>query len=455
MMTPRTDSGAGSKQRADPSSHNSNKGSRFDKVLGDTLTDTQPQPPVAGNKKPQTAIDPKNAAPGKIEKPDNQKKIDETLAAGIMGNQETAVFILEGDKDSATPPEVNVDAAAAVGEVPAEIAPLPIELPADKTEVKPEQEKQNLPDVTMAPVTPDEPKASDEAVANTVADQADAVETPVIAVQKKDVGKNNPVDEKADAEKEPVNNIKEEVTARMPDIRTSERQENNESKPEFSDNGGLSPLENENDKASVKGQKEKTYSETANAAQNNADAAKAPASDTLPPLTAGIKPEQFIAGQQMKQAATDVPVKRENLFEEMVSRIETMQTESSSTMTIQLKPEFLGKVALEIAMDATGLHVRIDAANSDVRTMINGQINALIESLQNKGIEVADVEVAYTGVNNGTFKDPRENQAQPDQQRRSYRKTDPADGAAFYAALPIDTLEYYLDAGVSSVEYSA
>jgi flagellar hook-length control protein FliK len=124
-------------------------------------------------------------------------------------------------------------------------------------------------------------------------------------------------------------------------------------------------------------------------------------------------------------------------------------------MSIQLKPEFLGKVALEIAMDATGLHVKISAEDNGVRSMINGQINSLIESLANKGIEVVEVEVAYTGVDNGAFKESRGGQAQSNHQRRSYRQIETADGATVYSALPFDMLDYYLDADISSVEYRA
>jgi len=87
--------------------------------------------------------------------------------------------------------------------------------------------------------------------------------------------------------------------------------------------------------------------------------------------------------------------------------------------------------------------------------MINGQINALIESLENKGIEVVEVEVAYTGIDNGTFSESRNNQSQPDRSGRSYRAERLEDGTVFYGVPRFDMLEYYVDAGVSSVEYSA
>ena len=87
--------------------------------------------------------------------------------------------------------------------------------------------------------------------------------------------------------------------------------------------------------------------------------------------------------------------------------------------------------------------------------MINGQLATLIESLENKGIAVVEVEVAYTGINYGTFQDPREGeQNNAKQQQAKKREVNPTDGVAYYTVLP-DIMEYYQDAGVSSVEYSA
>jgi len=133
-----------------------------------------------------------------------------------------------------------------------------------------------------------------------------------------------------------------------------------------------------------------------------------------------------------------------------------MQNDTKSAMTIQLKPEFLGNVALEVAVDAAGLHVRINTEDSGVRSMINGQLAALIESLENKGIAVVEVEVAYTGIHYGAFQDPREGQQQSSgqQQQTKNREANSTDGVAYYAAVT-DLMEYYLDTGVSSVEYRA
>jgi len=247
------------------------------------------------------------------------------------------------------------------------------------------------------------------------------------------------------------------VLARMPEIRTQDSQNNAESNSKFFENGNPSPLENENDEALVTaGQKEKTYSQAAEAAKNATDKkVETPINEIAPPLSEGIRPEQFKAAQQMTQAALNTPVKTENLFQEMISRVEMMQNDSKSTMTIQLNPEFLGKVALEVSVDAAGLHVKINAEDSGVRSMINGQLATLIESLEHKGIEVVGVEVTYTGVNYGTFQDPREGgQPQGRHHHTAKREVSPTEGVAYYAVLP-DLMEYYLDSGQSSMEFSA
>jgi len=409
----------------------------FNRILDEARTATDSEIEIASGKTDDVPDDERPGTPAQ-KKADGNTDADEVLVAGAMGDQNLVVYILEGDKESATDPETVADPIGTCDASGIEsYTPPSAEIQTDTADAKPE-EAQIAVDATR--------NAAGGADKMPDIDTADtAVKAPVVEI--------------ADAINE-NNGASGEVTARRPTIRTSDRYEDKEDSSGFSKNGDLSPLENGNDTTPVKEQAEKKYPEkdnasnTGNSEKNTTGDAQMPINGNPMPFAEGVKPEQFRADQQMKRAA-DAPVKTENLFEEMVSRIETMHTESSQSVTIQLKPEVLGKVALEIAMDATGLHVRINAADSDVRSMINGQINALIESLGNKGIEVAEVEVAYTGVDNGTFQSSQKEQAQPDRQRRSFNAGRIEDGATYYAALPFDPLEYYLDAEVSSVEYRA
>ena len=439
QMITRTDSGTNARQR---SKSNIQDSLCFNKAMAEAMAGAETQPMIT-DEKPDTSVEENETAPPKSQKHEKDTNAYETIVAGAMGNQSHVVFILEGDMESATTPDINVNVT------------MPDELGAIEGQTDTETEPKAAVETGFEPITinnEDTDTAADTIGTMALADTSEAIK------RAKNAGTTSVkvLDEpEAENTQDAAKSVTGEVTARMPVTGTSERQENEDSSTDFSSQDNLSPLENENDSTSIKGSKEKGYSEVAKAARDAAKGVPESANNPPMPLAEGIKPEKFRADQQMRQTTLEAPVKAENLFEEMVSRIETMKTESQNTMSIQLKPEFLGKVALEIAMDAAGLHVKINAADSGVRTMINGQINALIESLENKGIEVVEVEVAYTGVDNGTFKESREDQSQSNHSRRSYRETETVDGATYYPTLPFEALNYYLDSGVSSVEYRA
>jgi len=419
-LTTRTDSGSGVKPRS--GSGVEVKSSRFERQLEEELAkyESKITEKVVNTKEEGKNV--KSVLGTDKEETDNT---DEALAAGVMGNlQNAVVFILEGDSKSANTPEIPVENT---------IAP-----PETDQIVKPEVNEQK-PEINTTNTNESSGYAQ---VANAVNAEAAMTKPEAITNELNNANANG------------------EVMARMPDIRTQESQDNTDknqgNNTGSSENGNLSPLENENDKTKVSGQKDKTYQDTAEAIKNaTEDKTQQTINEIAPPLSEGIKPEQFKAAQQMTQEALNTPVKPENLFQEMVSRVELMQNDTKSAMTIQLNPEFLGKVALEVSVDAAGLHVKINAEDSGVRSMINGQLTALIESLENKGIAVVDVEVVYTGINYGTFQDPREGgQQQNKQQQSTHREVSPKDGVAYYTILP-DLMDYYFDTGVSSVEYRA
>ena len=427
-----------------------------------------------------------------------------SLAAGvIMGNQNKVVFILEGDKESGTEPELNIDAAmdnaADVISLTDEAMPeAPLYAPKDNdaefetaqaeneireaveaavagntavlantTETVKADETVKAVDVAEA-VNAAKPAQTDEKAVETEA--ADSVDEPAAQVYAGSAAAGDTktevkdVSNAADADEAKVDETGE-VTARMPAIRTSERSEKQDAGGETGKNasesfedGYLSPLENENDKPMTRVRKDKDYIKAEGAADNPAKTDETPASGTTATVAADIRPERFRADQMMGRAA-EAPVSTESLFDKMVSQIETNMLDDVRTMTIQLKPEFLGKVAIELALDTAGLHLKINADDQSVSSMVNSQINALIETLQNKGIEVVEVEVAYTGVYDGEFADPRKGDAQqPQSPKRTHRVDDTAaleDVTYYSTAAPIEMMEYYVETGVSSVEYRA
>ena len=437
QITPRADSGAGVRQRAGPDNR---EGLRFDKLFNEAIGVSEGK--YTEIKKPKSESG-TSKLPAEARAPDD--KTEDASSAGAAGNPAMVVFVLEGDRESTIFPETRIDTAA-VSTIPedlqgrntgADFDPgLARDSKPENTAASPPQFAGDVLKEAMNNGTPDVNAAENRAAANGLAAEvAKKTEAPEINSGSETAGANG------------------EVMARTP-IRTSQREGYEDNKSDSSAYGDPRPLENENDSAPVKGQKNKAFSDLVNNLRKTDESAQ-PANNAPMPLAEGLKPEQFRADQQMRKELPDAPVKASNLFDEMVSRIDTMQSESRNAMTIQLKPEFLGKVALEIALDAAGLHVRINAENGDVRSVINGQINSLIESLQNKGIAVVEVEVAYTGIDNGAFKESRDRQAEPEHHRRRTGQVETIDSATYITALPYDMLDYYLDTEVSSVEYRA
>jgi len=454
LSTMMTTTGSGSGVRQSAGNYNSD-GARFDKMFENALEETQAQAlsQVANNTPGATDAQYEEAIEKPIEEPEEEIAI--YVAAGAITNQEV-VFILEGDKESTTTPEMRVEPDGQAGKQ--EQPEITVTKPIENFEVLEKPEK------PVADVKPTEQEFY-EVVKAAQEQTQEKVQTPAQTIAQgkapEELHAQPAVTANAETQTETVGvqtesgEITGEVMARTPIIRTSERQGNEDSNSEFAKSGGLSPLENDNDTVRVKGQREPAFSETMKVVEEKAENTQEQVITNNLPLADGIAPERFQAEQQIKQAAMDAPVRAENLFDEMVSRLETMKTESQQTMTIHLKPEFLGRVALELAMDAAGLHLKINAADSGVRAMINGQLAALIESLENKGIEVVDVEVAYTGVDNGSFKESKEDTSKSHNKRRTRRETEPADGVTYYTTMQPYASEYYLETGVSSVEYSA
>ncbi|MCL2046244.1 MAG: flagellar hook-length control protein FliK [Oscillospiraceae bacterium] len=360
------------------------------------------------------------------------KKEDDPLG-GVLGYQNNLIFILEREMESATTLETSIETSMEI-----EITDILTQMPT-----------QNM----------DNNIHASAGIINENEDLAGSLETKNLSSVVEALLQD---ETNADYDIDLTDSMAGVVTARMPEIRTSEIREYENNISETSATEDLGPLENGNDAIAISDAKETKESENdskddkKDSSNNIADNTSELAGSNPVSITGNIGIETYQGNQQMIRAA-DVPIERENLIDEMVYRVEEMHTENQNAMTIQLKPEFLGKVALEIAMDASGLHLKISAADGDVRNMINGQINALIESLQTKGFEIVEVEVAYTGIDNGDYQNPQNNnQAQPDTNpRRTYSVDSVEDKISFATALSDDSLEYYLDEDISSVEYRA
>lgn len=95
---------------------------------------------------------------------------------------------------------------------------------------------------------------------------------------------------------------------------------------------------------------------------------------------------------QMQQPQT-VTATRETLFDTMVQEMTLEHSAERSTLEIQLMPEHLGKVTIQLTLQSGVMSARVQADDPSVRSLIGSQINQLVAALGDKGIQLSQVDV--------------------------------------------------------------
>ncbi|MDR0936207.1 MAG: flagellar hook-length control protein FliK [Oscillospiraceae bacterium] len=123
--------------------------------------------------------------------------------------------------------------------------------------------------------------------------------------------------------------------------------------------------------------------------------------------TIDLAPRQVFA-QAQTEAAKPVSeiqdVRPNEIFNRLVESAQLIKDVDGSSITMQLKPEHLGKVALQVALNGEGtLNLKITAEDPNVRGMLNTQLAKLVETLSEKGLKIASADVVYTGVADNNY----------------------------------------------------
>lgn len=83
----------------------------------------------------------------------------------------------------------------------------------------------------------------------------------------------------------------------------------------------------------------------------------------------------------------------ESVVRQLVEKIQVTVMEDSSSFEMQLNPEHLGKISLQVVAKHGAVTAQIATENAAVKEALESQIVTLKESLNNQGIEVEAVEV--------------------------------------------------------------
>ena len=136
-------------------------------------------------------------------------------------------------------------------------------------------------------------------------------------------------------------------------------------------------------------------------------------------------PVTFAFDKSIKNiSATNNQVKLEGLTKELNtndilnqigSKFEQLKDGSSTKITMTLRPNDLGRVTIELLSGANGITTNIIAQNSQVKELLDKNIDILKQQLAQQGVNVQNVQVktveqnAQTGLNN-SFSDKNQNE---------------------------------------------
>ncbi len=100
------------------------------------------------------------------------------------------------------------------------------------------------------------------------------------------------------------------------------------------------------------------------------------------------------AAGEMSQTASYTSVDPIDVINQIVERVRISQGTDTTTIEMQLNPENLGRIYLNISSREGAVHAQLYAQNEDVKVALEAQIATLTENLNQAGVKVDAVEIA-------------------------------------------------------------
>ena len=93
------------------------------------------------------------------------------------------------------------------------------------------------------------------------------------------------------------------------------------------------------------------------------------------------------------------PIESAGLANSVLEIMQTSITNGNNSLFIKLKPDFLGGIAIKLAMSEGGVVAKIVTTSERTQNMLASQLTNLESTLKDKGIDVARMEVLYNPLN--------------------------------------------------------
>ncbi|MDX9916857.1 MAG: flagellar hook-length control protein FliK [Gudongella sp.] len=84
----------------------------------------------------------------------------------------------------------------------------------------------------------------------------------------------------------------------------------------------------------------------------------------------------------------------EKIEHTIIKEISTVRENSTTTLSVKLEPETLGKMDLDITMEDGKLSIRIQVESEHVKTLLNGQLNQLTQAVAKQDVQISRITLA-------------------------------------------------------------
>jgi flagellar hook-length control protein FliK len=122
---------------------------------------------------------------------------------------------------------------------------------------------------------------------------------------------------------------------------------------------------------------------------------------------------QLREAAQQTAPATSAPDLHVRVIDQVVRQVSLQQIDGRSNLVVKLNPPDLGALRLQITQDATGMTTHIQAANSQVRGLLEAHMPLLMDSLAKAGVRMDSVSVSVGTSFNAFAQNARQQDAQP------------------------------------------
>lgn len=89
------------------------------------------------------------------------------------------------------------------------------------------------------------------------------------------------------------------------------------------------------------------------------------------------------------------------MINQIVERARTMVENGKQSMKMQLQPESLGEVKLEVSVDGNSVSARFKVESKSVKQTLNSSIDQLKQSIQDIGLDIDGVDISDMSAEDG------------------------------------------------------